>query len=360
MQNPDGRPARFAYPFDMWTRTRAVAVLAGLVLAASPTFGWDAATHRNIAIAALDRLGGEASFPAWLKEARSKDMIGYEAAEPDRWRATRTPSLKHENDPDHYIDLEDLTAFGLTLETLPRLRYEYVKEMVLYRQQHPELAGSYNPRTDTARTLEYPGYLPHAIMEHYEKLRASFYNLRVLEMLNDPARADHVAMARQNVMVQMGLLAHFVGDASQPLHSTRHHHGWVGENPAGYTTARTIHAQIDSIPPVLGVDDAAIRAMPGELPTLENDPWPQVLAEVQRGFDKVEPLYQLEKAGALHGEQGRAFIAERVLDATTMLAALYKQAWELSAPTEKDVADFLKYDMPAPRLAPGTAPAPMP
>ena len=43
----------------------------------------------------------------------------------------------------------------------------------------------------------------------------------------------------------MGILAHFVGDAAQPLHTTKHHHGWKGDNPNGYTTENSIHAYID-------------------------------------------------------------------------------------------------------------------
>ena len=35
------------------------------------------------------------------------------------------------------------------------------------------------------------------------------------------------------------------GDIAQPLHTTKHHHGWKGENPNGYTTEYSIHAYID-------------------------------------------------------------------------------------------------------------------
>lgn len=323
---------------------RALGAGLAVLVGVTPVSAWDAAGHRTITLLAIDRLSGDPSFPAWLKESSARGMVAYQSGEPDRWRSTRTPSLKHENDPDHYIDLEDLEPFGLTLQTVPRLRYEYVKAMALAKQAHPEKAKAYNPATDTARTQEYPGYLQHAIMEHYEKLRASFYNLRVLEALNDPARADAIAMAKGNIMTEMGLLSHFVGDAAQPLHTTQHHHGWIGENPKGYTTERGIHAMVDSAPATLGLDEAALKETSAELPKLEADPWPQVLGEIQRSFDKVEPLYELQKAGTLKGDAGKAFFTERLTDASTMLAALYRQAWEASVVSPKDIEDFIKYD----------------
>ena len=43
----------------------------------------------------------------------------------------------------------------------------------------------------------------------------------------------------------MGVMGHYVGDATQPLHTTKHYNGWVGDNPEGYTTSRKIHSWID-------------------------------------------------------------------------------------------------------------------
>ena len=40
----------------------------------------------------------------------------------------------------------------------------------------------------------------------------------------------------------MGVMGHYVGDGSQPLHTTVHFNGWVGDNPKGYTTKQTFHA----------------------------------------------------------------------------------------------------------------------
>src|SRR5439155_16088033 len=108
-----------------------------------------------------------------------------------------------------------------------------------------ESAGMYDAAPDPMRTKETPGFLPWAIERHYELLVSSLNTLRIVEGLHDGARAAALEEARQNIVHEMGMLSHFVGDAAQPLHTTRHHHGWVGENPAGYTTASGFHAYID-------------------------------------------------------------------------------------------------------------------
>ena len=40
----------------------------------------------------------------------------------------------------------------------------------------------------------------------------------------------------QAILFYAGWLGHYVGDGSQPLHTTIQYNGWVGPNPHGYTT----------------------------------------------------------------------------------------------------------------------------
>jgi hypothetical protein len=48
------------------------------------------------------------------------------------------------------------------------------------------------------------------------------------------------------ILVLAGILGHFVADGSQPLHVTALYNGWLGPNPHGYTTEKTIHARFES------------------------------------------------------------------------------------------------------------------
>lgn len=332
-------------------------ILAAAMCAAissSAAMGWDAHGHRTIAMLAVDvmqsKLPADATKEggplAFVVAASGRTQVGYQAGEPDRYRAIRFGQLKHENDPDHYIDLEDLEPFGLTLSTVPPLRYEYLRVMAIAKHEHPEAAKPYSEKRDTARTQEFPGYLPHAIMEHYGKLISSDRQIRVLEALNDPKRADQLTAARANVIFEMGQLAHFVGDAAQPLHTTQHHHGWIGANPDGFTTNNGIHSYIDGT--IVGIHQLSYDTLKGvctgERTVDKNDPWQDVLAHIQRSFDQVRPLYQMQKSGDLEKEVGKKFITERFCDGATMLGALYAAAWEASAMQPKDATDFIKYD----------------
>jgi hypothetical protein len=311
---------------------------------AGAALGWGARGHRLIACLALDGLPADA--PAFLRDPGTRDLIAEEANEPDKWRGITAPALAHANGPDHYLDVEDLEQFGLTLDTVPELRQEYFRVLAISKHIHPEeITQPYDAKDDGDKTKEWPGFLPHAISEHYQKLRSSFNTLRILEALDDPARATQLELARRNVVTEMGMLAHFVGDAAQPLHTTRHHHGWVGPNPAGYTTDHGIHAYIDSaIIDLHGYTYESLKASVNFDRTINQaDPWSDVIAHIHRSFEHVEPLYALQHEKALDGEAGKAFIAERLTDGAGMLGALYKAAWE-SVPTDQQVASWVKYN----------------
>jgi hypothetical protein len=361
-----------------------LAAAAFTTLGGSTALAWDAHGHRTIALLAVDVMQsklpaeatGEGGPLAFVFASSGRNQVGYQSGEPDRYRAIRLGQLKHENDPDHYIDLEDLEQFGLTLSTIPPLRYEYLRVMAVAKHEHPESAKPYNEKRDIARTQEWPGYLPHAIMEHYGKLISSDRQIRVLESLHDPKRADQLAAARANVIFEMGQLAHFVGDAAQPLHTTQHHHGWVGNNPDGFTTNNGFHAYIDgTIVGMHGLSYDTLKGVCTGARTVDkNDPWTDVLAEIQRSHDQLRPLYQLQKSGELEKEAGKKMITERFCDGATTLGVLYAAAWEVSAMAPKDATDFIKYDegssgksnpmekgkKPEAPAAPDTAPAPNP
>lgn len=337
---------------------RALACLCAATLLSPAAHAWDAHGHRTIALLAIDQFAAAEQSDKnakpgeldWLFATDSRTQVGYQSGEPDRYRAIRSPYLKHLNDPDHYLDVDDLEQFGLTLQTIPPLRYEYLRALAIAKHEHPEnMKKPYNARTDPARTQEWPGYLPYSITEHYGKLISSFRQIRVLEKLNDPARAPQLAAARANVIFEMGQLAHFVGDAAQPLHTTEHHHGWVGDNPSGFTTNRGFHAYIDGT--ILGIHtlnyDTLKSACTATRTISPNDPaelFSETLAHIQRSFDQVRPLYELQKSGELEKDAGKVFITERLCDGASMLGALYFAAWQASAMTDKDAQDFIKYD----------------
>jgi len=334
----------------MKTRLASLLALGGLLLTSSPALAWDAYGHKLIARLAVEgaarQIGAEA--PAWLTKPEAQAMIADQAATPDRWRSTRVAQLTHLNNPDHYLDIEELADYSMTLSTLPPLRHELVRQLSLAREKPGFKGQPVGGNLDPEHVREYPGFLPQVTLETWAKVVSSMRTARILERLNDPRRAPQAEMARASVYYNMGVLAHYTGDAAQPLHTTIHHHGWLGPNPKGYSTDRGIHAYIDGGAIRLhqiSAQDVRAALKPVQ-PADQANPWPQVIAEIERSFAQVEPLYQLKKSGDLDREPGKQFLIERLADGAQTLGSLYAAAWQASAITPKDVEEFVKYDGP--------------
>ena len=218
--------------------------------------------------------------------------------------------------------------------------------MSVSKHVHPGKVDPYDAGKDSDHYKQFPGYLPHAMAEHYAKLVSSFNTVRVLEALNESARTEQLAMARANAIYHMGMLSHFVGDAAQPLHTTRHFNGWDGANPNGYTTSTRFHSEIDG--GVLRHHRITYELMKPlvkyERKVKRGEVWDDLIAHIQRSFDKMEPLYQLEQSGELEAEAGKEFIVERLADGASMLSALFHGAYVESEPTKEQIAAFVRYN----------------
>ena len=205
------------------------------------SWAWDYEGHRVVNQLALASL--PTNFPAFVLTPTAAERVAFLAGEPDRWRNTPDLPLKHSNGPDHYIDLEALDLYGLNPEMLPVFRYDYVGQLTLARKAHPEKFPPIDPARNEDHTRELVGLLPWAITESYGKLKSGFSYLKAFE--EEGGTPEEIANAQQDIVYVMGVMGHYVGDASQPLHTTVHHHGWVGENPHHYTTKSSFHSWID-------------------------------------------------------------------------------------------------------------------
>lgn len=332
-------------PVDRWSGWRRFLGIGLLAVVSRPALAWDGHGHRLVTAIAFDGVAADPLLPAWLKEAEARRRAEYQAVEPDRWRGQRTPALSHINNPDHYIDVEDLALFGLTLDTMPTLRSEYIRMMAVEKAAHPERFTHYDPALDPLRDKEFPGYIAHSILENYAKLQSSFRTLRTIEAAGVEGRAAQVEQARANVLYHIGVLSHFVADAAQPLHTTRHFNGWssLESNPHAYTTSTRFHAYIDGgLVEIHHIDYALLTPLEAfDLCVKGDDPWGDILAHIKRSFAHVEDLYRMEKDGTLDQEPGKKLIEERLLDGSAMLYALIRAAWETSEPDGGEVRRFM-------------------
>ena len=326
---------------------KAVILCFGLVgfLQAGTRLGlaWDYEGHRLVNQLALASL--PTNFPGFARTTAAAERVAFLAGEADRWRNTTDLPLKHCNGPDHYIDLEELGLYGMKPEMLPVFRYDFVAQLALVRKAHPEKF----PEPDAARnedhTRQLVGLLPWAITESYGKLKSGFSCLKAFE--GNGGTPEEILNAQQNILYIMGVMGHYVGDASQPLHTTIHHHGWVGENPHHYRTDGGFHSWIDGgfFKKLGGANLSGMQAKlrPARLVWInEREAKPEEMFQAAMAFimeqqKLVEPLYQLEKEEKLSGEgetgmQGRAFLEGQLVKSGQMLGDIWYSAWQQAPP----------------------------
>jgi len=308
---------------------------------ASDSRGWDYEGHRLINQLALDSL--PSNFPGFVRTPAARERIGFLGGEADRWRNTQDLELRHCNGPDHFFDLDLLEPYQLELGRLSPFRYEFAAQLAMGRAAHPTNFPAIDPLKDADRTKSLIGFLPWTIIEFQGKLKSAFSYLKEYEMAGTP---EEIANARDNIIYHMGVMGHFIGDGSQPLHTTRHHHGWVGENPNGYSTNYSIHAWIDGgYIQQFGVsaDKMRVQLRPAKLVSVHpsgganTNLFQVILSYLLEQHQQVEPLYRLEKAGKLSGRQelsqeGHDFITRQMLKASQMLGDLWLTAWQQAPP----------------------------
>jgi hypothetical protein len=143
-------------------------------------------------------------------------------------------------------------------------------------------------------------------------------------------------LARREALIlrDLGDWSHFVADGSQPLHVTNHYNGWGdGPNPNGYTTARTLHAQFEGALVQQVADPKRVAgAIAPYIPckcTIEQ----ATVAYLKASNAQVEPLYRLEKDGALvaANPRGRDFVEAQLSHGAATLRDMIVEAWTASA-----------------------------
>lgn len=302
---------------------RFVAVCACICLVGGQALAWGSSGHRLIGHEALAALPPEA--PAFVRTPFAIDAVGELAREPDRWRGSGK-THDSDRDPGHFLDLgDDGRMFGgPSLDGLPETRAAYETAL--------RAVG-----VDSWKA----GYLPYAIIDGWQQLAADFAYWRV-----DIAAASSVAdgghrvwlvadRARREALVlrDLGVLAHYVGDGSQPLHVTVHFSGWgPWPNPDHYTQER-IHAFFEGEFVRLHVDAAAVRAAMAPYADCGCAIAAWTSAYLQATSRQVIPLYQLQKAGGFRpgDPRGPAFAAARLAAGASALRDLVLDAWRASA-----------------------------
>ncbi len=320
-----------------------VLVTASVFFSGLSARAWDLEAHRVINHLALAALPND--FPAFVHGVSNADRIGFLASEPDRWRNVPDLVLKQSGGSwtDHFFDLEYLPAAGMDLDTLTSFRFDFVVQFAAGRAANAKNFSPIDPAKNRDHTQEWPGFAPWAIAEYFGRLRSAFSYLKVFEELGTP---DEISNAQANIVYLMGVMGHYVGDCSQPLHTTKHFNGWSGENEKNYTRWTGLHSWIDGFAARAGIKfaDLSTRMAPVQVVALAARPdgrdplFVAALNYIRAQNTKVEPLYQLEQGGKLGNGGGvispeaKAFIEERIVEGAEMLATIWLTAQRNAVP----------------------------
>ena len=347
-----------------------VALLITLLVSSLPCHAWDYPGHRVINLLAVSSLPSD--FPDFARTPEARERIGFLAGEPDRWRNTSDLTLRHENGPDHFFDVEWLHYADISPDQLTEFRYIFDQQLARAWAEHPERFPHFDPAKNRDETRQQSGFLPWTIVESYARLRSAFSYLKAYEEFGGTPGEVH--NAQENVIYFMGVMGHYVGDGSQPLHLTENFNGWAeSENPRGYTVSKTFHAWIDggffqktggvsfaALAPalhpatLLGAQDSigthsnkSARANSDQRVS-ENrnarDPiFSETLAYLLRQYAKMPTVYELEKTGDLspqHPRKGREFLDHQLIEGAEMLGSLWYTAYH-DAPVDEYVKNSL-------------------
>jgi Zinc dependent phospholipase C len=275
---------------DWPQRVLIIAAFASLLILhlARPVHAWDSRTHKLIARLAVDALP---QTPLRTTLAREERQLQDDAIAPDFELKRR---YGHAEAIHHYIDLED---YG------PDPFANLNPDLATMRQRYGDI------------TLDRSGTLPWTIEQVASQIQQAWRS-------NDCRSAETLS----------GYLAHYIGDASQPLHTTRYYDGVEQD--------RGIHARLES-----ATDASLDQLEPLARPQLKlipvNSVWNIVIAEICRAHALIPAITRADRAAraaaapddyhvydrALMAQEA-PLIATQIADGSSVLASVWLYEWK--------------------------------
>ena len=330
------------------SRMKLLLALCAVLTAVAPLRAWDYEGHRivnKLAIASMPT-----NFPIAVNAPATAERIAFLSGEPDRWRNSTGQTFNHAHKQEHFLDIEDLEPLGLTPKTVSPFRYDFIAQLKLAREKHPEKFAPIDQTKNNDHTRDLLGMLPWALNEQFLKLESAFSYLKTFEQFG--GTAEEIQNAKDNIIYVMGVMGHFAGDSSQPLHTTKHYNGWVGPNPNRYSTNKTIHSWIDGgfiRRAEVKFEQLSPKVRPAKLiggqSTAGRGVFEDSMSFILDQFALVEKTYQLDRDGKLspnRGDvtEGKEFIGGQLIKGGQFLGDLWFTAWQ-SAPVDT----FLKGEL---------------
>ena len=280
---------------------RVSSILAIIMLSSGPAFGWGEEGHRIINRTAVSKLPD--SMPQFFRLAAAR--LEYLGPEPDRWRDTRElfSALREVNSPDHFINIDSPDNFA----ALPNDRYLYSRWLRAQGKDPKDI-----------------GFLPYAILENYQKLEVQFRAWR------DPRNVADREQIEQNIIYYAGILGHYVGDGSNPLHVTIHYNGWSTSLNPDYETREPLHWRFEGeyIKAQIRPEDVSPFI---KTPERLSDSFSDIMKYLFDSHGLVREVYRLDKTARWDqyntNPDSKRFAASRLAAGSQMLLNLWYTAW---------------------------------
>jgi hypothetical protein len=264
-------------------RRFALAIVT-ILFACTSAFAWDSVTHREITYLAIRALPNSPLKDLFLHDA---SRLEYFSVQPDVIRAKYGDESEKIR---HYIDLEYYGAHPF--DVLVPGRAAMIKRF-------------------GEATLQRSGTLPWTIVDFSDQFEGEW------------SRGDCSELLRL-----AGFLAHYVGDASQPLHTTVYYNGYEGDHG--------VHARIERV-----VDDDIGQISQAAQPEIHlvaiDSVWQSVIAEIRESHSHINELLDADRAarkqasGTAYDEalmsQAQPLIATQIAGAASVLASIWQYEW---------------------------------
>ena len=279
-----------------------------LAILVRPARAWWPQGHSIIAAGAVSALPDE--MPDWFRAGAGQ--IAHDAQDPDLQKNRALEIMTEREYPQHFFDWE-----LVGMETLPPTRRAFYADCAK-RGLNPFDVGE----------------LPYAIAEWTQRLTMDFAEAR---------RYPDNLYIRNKTLVTAGILSHYSGDATMPLHVTNDYDGRVKADGSSPKTG--IHAKVDGLIETLNLTPAQLATNQNiePLPAL----FPGIEAQMRESYGHIAQTYALETQlpdgkDAKISPAVAVFTLERGRTASRFTAQLFLTAWRDSEKIK--LPDWLKRD----------------
>lgn len=205
--------------------SRKILAICLFLVVQPQVFAWGERGHHLVTEVAArlvaDRFASDDA--AWAEFFQQNELLlAHLSNVPDIVWRSGDQAVRSANAPTHYVDLEYLTG-GAKPDISAHLPtdFEGWQNAIEKSCQQPKFCA---PGPDMTAKVAKTGHAPLRVQQFYNRLVAAMKRLQQLE--KDEASAGAFRDTIDEILLNAGLLSHFVADLANPYHTTMDYDGW--------------------------------------------------------------------------------------------------------------------------------------